>query len=131
MYITLETDYSIRIVLYLIQAGIRVDARNISEQTNVTLRFALKILRKLVGEGIAKSYKGIKGGYELAKRPEDISLYEIIHLIEGNCFLNRCLDENIGCNRHATKNCKVRKAFGRVSEIVKDEFSSITMDQLI
>jgi len=46
MHITLETDYAIRIVVFLIQANKRVDAKNISEGTGVTLRFALKILRK-------------------------------------------------------------------------------------
>ena len=46
MHITLETDYAIRIVLYLAKANKRVEAKNISENTEVTLRFALKILRK-------------------------------------------------------------------------------------
>ena len=51
MHITLESDYAIRIVVFLAQQGKRADAKLISENTEVSLRFALKILRKLVSGG--------------------------------------------------------------------------------
>ena len=63
MHITLETDYAVRIVYFLAQSGERVDAGRIAEETGVTLRFSLKILRKLVSGGVVMSYKGAKGGY--------------------------------------------------------------------
>ena len=47
MHITLESDYAIRIVIFLLQYGKRADAKKIAENTQVTLRFSLKILRKL------------------------------------------------------------------------------------
>lgn len=131
MHITLETDYAIRIIVFLLQANKRIDARNISEGTEVTLRFALKILRKLVGAGLVNSFKGIKGGYEIAKKPEEISLYDIIEIIEGNCYLNRCLDDTIGCNRGCEGVCKVHKAFGSISEHMKNQLSDVTIDTLL
>ena len=66
MHITLESDYAVRIVYCLAQNGGRMEAAAIAEQTGVTLRFSLKILRKLVAGGLVKSYKGAGGGYELA-----------------------------------------------------------------
>ena len=66
MYITLEADYAVRILLYLYEQGKRCDAKTISEDTEVTLRFALKILRKLAAVGLVRSFKGFKGGYEVA-----------------------------------------------------------------
>ena len=65
MHITLETDYAIRIVDALGRESLKggngikscIDAGTISESTDVPLRFALKILRKLVSGGIVKSYK--------------------------------------------------------------------------
>ena len=67
MYITLETDYAVRIVSVLCLDGGRVDAATIAGRANVTLRFALKILRKLVAADIIRSYKGTQGdrGYIL------------------------------------------------------------------
>ena len=60
MHMTLEADYAVRIVEFLAAANQKVDARTISEETHVPLRFALKILRKLVADakasGTGKSY---------------------------------------------------------------------------
>ena len=45
MHITLESDYAVRIVYCLAQRGTRMNAASIAEETGVTLRFSLKILR--------------------------------------------------------------------------------------
>lgn len=132
MYITLETDYAIRIVRFLINEGKRVDAQKISNKTDVTLRFSLKILRKLVVANIVRSYKGINGGYEFARdSASDVSLYDVIEAVEGNCLLSRCLDSSIGCKRKMENVCKVRKAFSRVSKEMKKQLQEITFDTLI
>lgn len=55
MHITLESDYAVRIVYCLAQNGGRMEAAAIAEQTGVTLRFSLKILRKLVAGELVKS----------------------------------------------------------------------------
>ena len=131
MHITLETDYAIRIMLYLAKMDQRVDAKKISEETDVTLRFALKILRKLVAKELVKSFKGIKGGYEIARSAKKINLYDIICVIEGDCYLSRCLDGTVGCNRQKVKVCKVKKEFARISKMLKEELSMVTLDTLI
>ena len=61
MHITQESDYAVRIVYCLAKCGTRRDARGISEEMCVTLRFSLKILGKLVSSGIVESYKGNRG----------------------------------------------------------------------
>lgn len=131
MHITLETDYAIRIILYLAKSEQRADAKKIAEETDVTLRFALKILRKLVASELVKSFKGIKGGYEIFRAPKKISLYDIICVIEGDCYLSRCLDAQIGCNRQKSRTCKVRREFHRISKMLRDELSAVTVDTLI
>ncbi len=52
MHITQESDYAMRIVYCLAKCGGRRDARSISEEMCVTLRFSLKILGKLVAAGL-------------------------------------------------------------------------------
>ena len=59
MRITHEADYAIRVTYCLALTGGKQCAKDISELTGVTLRFALKILRKLTQSGITKSYKGV------------------------------------------------------------------------
>ena len=105
MHITLESDYAVRIVSCLVSAEERMDAKAIAEKTCVTLRFALKILRKLVTSGIVVSFKGTQGGYELAKNPADITLGDVIETVEGTYHLSRCLDENYACTRGKSGQC--------------------------
>lgn len=69
MFITLEADYAVRIVSVLCRKKDKMDAKTISNDACVTLRFALKILRKLVAADIVKSYKGTQGGLYHKQRP--------------------------------------------------------------
>lgn len=131
MHITLESDYAIRIVVFLAREGRRADAKLISENTEVSLRFALKILRKLVSGGIIRSYKGTQGGYELAKAPADISLADVIGLIEGPYYLSRCLKPNGTCPRSGDADCKVSRIFAEISKDVHQKLTKATFDQLM
>ena len=89
MHITQESDYAVRIVYCLAKCGTRRDARGISEEMCVTLRFSLKILGKLVSSGIVESYKGNRGGYELARPASEITLKDVIDAVEGPYRLSR------------------------------------------
>ncbi len=131
MQLTLESDYAIRFVIFLIRHGKRADAKTISENTGVTLRFALKILRKLAGGGIVSSYKGVSGGYELAKKPEEISLAEVIGLIEGPYCLSRCLREDGVCQHMPSCECKVSGVLAAISREVDQKLRAVTFDQLV
>lgn len=131
MYITLETDYAIRIVSCLATEKRRLDAKTIAEKTCVTLRFALKILRKLVAGGIVNSYKGIQGGYDLAKSASEITLCDIVEIIEGTYKFSRCLDEVTPCSRGMSGNCCYQKAFGEISEAVRKMLLKYNIDDLL
>ena len=124
MHITLEADYAVRIVHALAQSGKRLDAKTISEMTGVTLRFSLKILRKLVAAGIVKSFKGTQGGYEIGKPAEEISLGEVIETIEGRYTLNRCVTGDYACTRPKNKCCEFQKIFREISEDVRKRLYS-------
>lgn len=108
-----------------------MDAKTISEQTCVTLRFALKILRKLVASGIIKSFKGTQGGYELAKKPAEISLKDVIETVEGRYCLSKCLTEEHNCSRGMSGVCRFQKVYGEISAEVEKKLASYTFDMLI
>jgi len=131
MCLTLETDYAVRIVGCLTTEGRRADAKYIAEQTGVTLRFALKILQKLVATEIVRSFKGIQGGYELARHPSEITLYDVVSAIEGDYYLNKCHDENFVCTNTQKGCCAFRQVFTKVSEQVRLELSSHNFEELV
>ena len=130
MHITQETDYAVRIVYCLANAQCRRDARSISEEMGVTLRFSLKILHKLVQSGIVKSFKGTKGGYELAREPKDINLKQVIEAIEGEYQLVKCINPDFECNRNIPGMCSFKKAFARITTQTNKELEKVTFDQL-
>lgn len=127
MVMTLEADYAVRIVEYLTKYRERRDARSISEETQIPLRFALKILRELVREGMVCSFKGAKGGYTLAKSPEDITLRQVIELVEGPYMLSRCQKEEYSCGR---EHCRLHTIYEKISEDVRRELGSYTFAQI-
>ncbi len=133
MHITLESDYAVRIVSCLAKNGGRMDARSIAEETGVTLRFSLKILRKLVTGGLVNSYKGTKGGDELGRSPSEISLCDVIEMVEGPYSLARCVSESdYQCNRNteACGVCNFRKVYAEISETVRQRLSEVKFSGL-
>ena len=97
MRISLEADYAVRIVQCLANDGGRLGAKEISKRTNVTERFTLKILHKLVVDNIVISFKGVGGGYELKKQPQDITLKEVIEIIDGPIAISKCQHDDYDC----------------------------------
>ena len=126
MFITLETDYAVRMVYLLAKENRRLGATEISEGTEVTQRFTLKILRKLVAGGVVKSFKGVSGGYELAKKPCEITLKDVVEIIEGPIMLSRCLGSDYVCNRYEHSKCYFNHKFDSISKIVADELEKTT-----
>lgn len=132
MRITHEADYAIRVAFCLAEHGGKLGAKDISEITGVTLRFALKILRKLIQCGMVRSYKGASGGYELAMSPAEISMGAIIECIDGPIQINHCLCNEFECTRVASKGaCNFRRVFGSVNNMIRSELYHVTLDQFL
>ena len=126
MRISLETDYAVRIVDCLVNSNKRTSASEISQKTRVTEKFCLKILRKLVAADFVKSFKGVGGGYELNKRPEEITLKQVIETIEGPIVLSRCLQEDFNCEHNGSNcTCYFHRVFYEVSKEMAERFDSI------
>lgn len=123
MHITLEADYAVRIVELLSDIRQRVDAHTISEKTQVPLRFALKILRKLVVDGLVKSYKGVHGGYVVARDPATITLRQVIESVEGPYMFSRCQQDAYCCTNNS---CRVHKVYAEISQLVREKLDQFT-----
>lgn len=130
MHINLESDYAIRIVQCLAQAGQRLDAQTIADHTCVSLRFTLKIMRKLVAAGIVKSYKGARGGYVLARPASDITLRHVIEAVEGPYRFSRCLDGEYACNCSSVSACPFHSVFDEITRMVTARLDEATFDSL-
>ena len=122
MRMTLEADYAVRIVECLTLQGKRCDASSISEQTEVPLRFSLKILRKLVQEGLVVSYKGARGGYCLARPASEITLRMVLEAVEGPYVFSRCRRDEGACPR--TETCRISPIYAKISKAVRESLDA-------
>ena len=132
MRITHEADYAIRVLYNLAITNEKLSAKKISEGTGVTLRFALKILRKLIGCNMVCSFKGVNGGYMLNRAPKDISLGEIIECIDGPIAINHCLTNEFACaGASQDGDCHFHQVFQDINAHFRKELYSVTLDQFI
>lgn len=133
MRITHEADYAIRLTYCLAIHGTVVGTKTIAEETGVSLRFALKILQKLVQGGIAVSYQGKKGGYQLACAPANISVGQLVELIDGPVEINHCLNECYDCSRVGDNKtgCEFHVAFQSVNDAIRRQLYALTFDQFV
>ena len=122
MQITRETDYAMRCVLYLSSRTDRtVMVDEIAREMATPKSFLAKILQKLAKAEIVRSFRGVKGGFRLERKPEDISLLDVIEAIEGVVALNACAVDDTICGFSST--CAVHpvwiKLRGEFTELLK------------
>ncbi|GFP77624.1 RrF2 family transcriptional regulator [Clostridium fungisolvens] len=133
MKITQEVDYALRVVLYFckLDYGTKIEARSISEHEKVPIRFLLKILRKLTHAKIVSSYRGVNGGYSLAKLPQEIHLNDVIEAIDGPTYVAKCIGEPEICNANRSGRCQLHNALNRIQNIVNEQLNGITFDDIM
>ena len=131
MQLNITTDYAIRIIVYLGMKGGFAASREVSDNMGIPYGYVLKIARKLVAAEIVTTSTGIYGGISLNKKPEDISLLDLIQVMESTTEINRCLEEDKYCSRFATETCPVRRFYCVLQDELESKLSSITIADLL
>jgi len=83
MLITRASEYAILSLIVLSKAKEPLDSDTLSRELFISKSFLAKILQSLAKVDILKSYKGVKGGFMLNKKPIEISMLEVITSVEG------------------------------------------------
>ena len=127
MQLNITTDYAIRIVYYLALK----EETEFASVLKIPVNYISKITKKLKAAEIVQACEGIKGGYALMKKPEMISLFDIVSSMEVTMKINRCLEPDGFCSRNATDYCNVHKALLNVQKTYEDALKSVTIADLI
>jgi Rrf2 family protein len=132
MKINQATDYAFRAVFYLslLPRGQVVEAKLIAEDENIPTRFLLKIFPQLIKAGIVESQRGNRGGYSLAKKPEEITLKDVLEAVEGPVMVNRCLLSPEGCNKNHTAICPIHQALLNIQQTMNTELEKYDFETL-
>lgn len=131
MQLKISTDYAIRIVLYLATTQTAATSAEISVKMGIPQTVIATLARPLQEAGILSTQRGSGGGFTLSRRPEDISLHEIVNLMEGTTRINRCLEPDGFCSRKGTASCSAHRFFLREQEKLERSFREMTIAKLL
>ena len=131
MQLKVSTDYAIRIVYYLAVKGGAATSSEISDRMGVPRSVIATLAKPLQKAGILTTQRGTGGGFALGRRPEDISLHEIVNLMEGTTRINRCLEPDGFCSRNGTASCSAHRFFLREQEKLERSFREMTIAKLL
>ena len=131
MKISARSRYATRILIDLAmnEDEAPVPTTVIAERTGITVQFIEQILKPLKQAGLIVSKRGAMGGYTLNRKPEAISLGEIIRIMEGPLCLTDCCADAGSCSR--SESCMTRGAWSKVSAIMAEALDSIRISDVI
>lgn len=115
------TDYAFRAVLNLalVTPGTVIKAQVLADEEAIPPRFLMKIMRSLIQAGLVASFRGVDGGFILAKAPEEITLLDVVNAMEGPLEIQRCLGDRELCNKHCSVACPVHS----VLDLLQQQFT--------
>ena len=134
MKLSVRGEYALRalIVLGLSDGRDVVRIQTISEQQNIPKRFLEQILNDLRTAGILESRRGLAGGYKLRLRPEQITLAQVIRLIEGPLAPVSCVSEKFyeRCSCPSEEKCGIRSIMKEVRDAIVKILEGVTLAEL-
>jgi Rrf2 family transcriptional regulator, iron-sulfur cluster assembly transcription factor len=124
--------YAIRAVIYLAlneEGGKKIGIKRISEDLNIPNPFLGKILQILAKNKILSSTKGPNGGFSLGKPAKDISLMDIVDIIDGDENFNACVIGLQSCSIEE-QNCPIHDEYAPIREQAKQVFMKLSFQTM-
>lgn len=98
MQLTLHTDYSLRVLLYLSRTPNEfATITEISQFYQISKNHLVKVVHNLVQQEFIISIRGKGGGIKLAKSPNEISIGEVVRKVEPNFCMVECFNLETNC----------------------------------
>lgn len=95
MQLTLHTDYSLRVLVYLAQkGGQQATISEIADFYQISRNHLVKVVHHLAGEGFIHTTRGKHGGMVLARAAELISVGDVVQRMEPNFHIVECFNNN-------------------------------------
>jgi FeS assembly SUF system regulator len=130
------TDYGIVLLAHLAserdggaEALAPRNARELAAQVDLPLPVVSKVLKQLARGGILESHRGAKGGFSLTRRPEDLSVAELVTALDGPVALTQCVVDPGLCDHEST--CAVRSPWQVINRVVENALSEVSLADLV
>jgi Rrf2 family protein len=133
MKLSTQSRYGVRALFDIAyhSEGLDTQVKDISRRQGISPRYLEQIFQKLKRAGIITGKRGPSGGYSLNRKPEDITIGEIVRITEGGIEPVLCLDpedSNQPCDRLGE--CVTRLVWSEAGKRLKEYFDSVTIRDL-
>lgn len=131
MELTRAGDYGVFGVIYLAKQpkGKIVSLTEVSKVENLPEKFLAKIFQNLTRSGLIISHRGARGGFSLARPPDQITVKELLESIQGPIHFTKCLSELDDCDRKEI--CELRKIWKKAQDYCMKLLTQHTLADLI
>jgi len=108
-----------------------ITIKEISERQGISISYLEQILHKLGKAGLIESVRGPAGGYLLARKPADLTIGDIVRVLEGPIALSHCLEPGESGDCCQTDDCVARMVWAKVGAKIEEALDSISFDNLL
>ncbi len=131
MKLSTRSRYGTRMMLDLAQHYDQgpVQMGEISKRENISVKYLEQLIIPLKKANFIKSVRGPKGGHMLAKSPEEITVGDIVRILEGGISLSNCIENPEVCDR--TTRCLTRGVWEEATKAMYDKLNSATLSKMI
>ena len=131
MKLSTRTRYGIRAVVELAENYGRepVQLKIISKDQEISMKYLEQIMSILKSAGIVSSSRGAKGGYFLAKPPNQVKLSDCFTCLEGPVVTVECVENDRFCPK--TRDCVAREVWSEIEKAVVAVLDSITLQDMV
>jgi FeS assembly SUF system regulator len=103
-------------------------ARDLSQQAKLPLPTVSKILKLLAKHGLLEAHRGVRGGFTLSRKPDRITMAEVIGALEGPIGMTDCCAPPSDCG--IEQSCIVKSNWMKINRVVKEALDRITLAEM-
>lgn len=131
MKLSTKGRYGVRLLfdLALQAADGPVALKDIAARQEISEKYLSNLIPLLKNAGFVHSVRGSQGGYTLARPPRDITLKDILLVLEGPMCLVECTEKPLLCQR--SEDCLMREVWSEVTGKMLDALESLTLEALM
>lgn len=128
--ITKKTQYAVAAMLELAKLQNSASIMTISNNQAIEQNYMSLILLELKKKNLVSSSRGVKGGYQLAKSIESISISEIMDAVGEKIIVTRCKNRSNSCIG-TKERCAAHKLWHGLEVAIESYLSSITLKDIL
>jgi len=131
MKLSTRTRYAVRAIIELAQNDNNkpLQLKIIAQRQDISVKYLEQLMAVLRSAGFVRSIRGSKGGYVLAKAPNQIKLNDVMHRLEGTVATVECVENDDYCSRSA--DCAARYLWMQVEKAIDKVLEEITLQDLV